>query len=267
VRAARTLGASVGVPHSCRASSRIYVQWLSGNWGSEPPQTLMLFFANSLINQMVPWMGFVYAFQALHNERRDRSSLLWKSLPISDAITVLSKVAILMIVFPLIHFGSLALVHLVLAGLVPIAAALGTQATLYPLPAAPLTNWIMGAGYLAATGMLWLIPICAWFMLMGAWGGKANMTLAILPFVAAIALERGLSDTSQVVLEGIMGRIHRPEGRMEDDSNLATRDYRWPVYEWDTAMSLGDPQLWLGLVIAAALIAITIKLRSRSSLL
>src|SRR5258708_18408447 len=36
-------------------------------------------------------VGIFYSLDALHGERRDRSILFWKSLPVSDLMTVLSK--------------------------------------------------------------------------------------------------------------------------------------------------------------------------------
>jgi ABC-2 type transport system permease protein len=50
-------------------------------------------------------MGFViffYCLGALYDDRRDRSILFWKSLPISDTTTVLSKVAVATVAAPLI---------------------------------------------------------------------------------------------------------------------------------------------------------------------
>src|SRR5437762_3121985 len=39
-------------------------------------------------------VGVFYCLDALHSERRDRSILFWKSLPVSDLTTVLSKVSV-----------------------------------------------------------------------------------------------------------------------------------------------------------------------------
>src|ERR1700687_5194317 len=39
-------------------------------------------------------VGVFYCLDALHGERRDRSILFWKSLPVSDLTTVLSKASI-----------------------------------------------------------------------------------------------------------------------------------------------------------------------------
>src|SRR5437870_13193109 len=43
-----------------------------------------------------------YCIDALHGERRDRSILFWKSLPVSDLATVLSKAIIPLAVLPLV---------------------------------------------------------------------------------------------------------------------------------------------------------------------
>ena len=49
-------------------------------------------------------VGVFYCLDALHGERRDRSILFWKSLPVSDLTTVLSKVTIPLVILPLISF-------------------------------------------------------------------------------------------------------------------------------------------------------------------
>src|SRR5580698_9859252 len=46
-----------------------------------------------------------YCLDALHGERRDRSILFWKSLPVSDATTVLAKVSIPLVILPLLTFA------------------------------------------------------------------------------------------------------------------------------------------------------------------
>src|ERR1700737_3555118 len=50
-------------------------------------------------------VGVFYCLDALHGERRDRSILFWKSLPVSDLTTVLSKVSVPLMVLPLLVFG------------------------------------------------------------------------------------------------------------------------------------------------------------------
>ena len=43
-----------------------------------------------------------YCLDALHGERRDRSILFWKSLPVSDVTTVLAKASIPLVILPLL---------------------------------------------------------------------------------------------------------------------------------------------------------------------
>src|SRR5438067_7390795 len=50
-------------------------------------------------------VGVFYCLDALQGERRDRSILFWKSLPVSDFTTVLSKATIPMVIIPLLTFA------------------------------------------------------------------------------------------------------------------------------------------------------------------
>src|SRR6202045_687159 len=50
-------------------------------------------------------VGVFYTLDALYGERRDRSILFWKSLPVSDLVTVLSKLAIPIVILPLLSFA------------------------------------------------------------------------------------------------------------------------------------------------------------------
>src|SRR4029453_3198271 len=59
-------------------------------------------------------IGVFYCLDALHGERRDRSILFWKSLPVSDLTTVLSKATIPLVVLPLVAFAIVVCVHLIM---------------------------------------------------------------------------------------------------------------------------------------------------------
>src|SRR5580700_7010029 len=58
--------------------------------------------AAMLIGLIAFLVGIFYSLEALHGERRDRSILFWKSLPVSNLTTVLSKASIPLVVLPLI---------------------------------------------------------------------------------------------------------------------------------------------------------------------
>ena len=59
-------------------------------------------------------VGVFYCLDALHGERRDRSILFWKSLPVSDLTTVLSKAIIPLAVLPMISFAMVVCVQLIM---------------------------------------------------------------------------------------------------------------------------------------------------------
>ena len=62
-------------------------------------------FAEDLIMAAALIVGLFYSVDALYGERRDRSILFWKSLPVSDLTTVLSKAAIPIVILPLLAFA------------------------------------------------------------------------------------------------------------------------------------------------------------------
>src|SRR3954447_3546571 len=49
-------------------------------------------------------VSIFYCLEALRGERRDRSILFWKSLPVSDLTSVLSKATIPLVILPLLTF-------------------------------------------------------------------------------------------------------------------------------------------------------------------
>jgi ABC-2 type transport system permease protein len=67
----------------------------------QQPYTFLAFFlmAISFI------VSIFYCLDALHGERRDRSILFWKSLPVSDLITVLAKASVPVLIVPLVTFA------------------------------------------------------------------------------------------------------------------------------------------------------------------
>src|SRR5450631_3633944 len=62
-------------------------------------------FASLMLMGTTLVVAVFYCLDALHGERRDRSILFWKSLPVSDLTTVLSKASIPLVVVPLLTFA------------------------------------------------------------------------------------------------------------------------------------------------------------------
>jgi ABC-2 type transport system permease protein len=89
---------TIGLPHKMHAASTLTPLQL--HLLIEEPYN----FAALLIMGTTFIVAVFYCLEALHSERRDRSILFWKSLPVSDLITVLSKASIPLVVLPLLTF-------------------------------------------------------------------------------------------------------------------------------------------------------------------
>lgn len=131
---------------------------------------------------------FFYCIHTLWNDRRDRSLLFWKSLPISDVTTVLSKVfcatllapAIAIIVSVAIGWFSLALVAMTGA-----FHGLNLWDMLWTLPHPFHFTAVMLATL--PIYLLWALPCVGWLMLCSAAArGKPTLWAIALPVGAGI---------------------------------------------------------------------------------
>src|SRR6266516_734544 len=138
-----------------------------------------------------------YCLDALYGERRDRSILFWKSLPVSDSTTVLSKMSIPVVVVPLVTFAITVATHIAMLLLgSAILLARGTSGA--PLwNQLPLTHiWRILFIHLMAGHGLWYAPIYAWFLLVSAWARRTPLLWAVLPPLAVAAVEKIAFNTS-----------------------------------------------------------------------
>src|SRR5712691_226897 len=128
-------------------------------------------------------VGAFYCLDALHGERRDRSILFWKSLPVSDLTTVLSKASIPLVVLPLFIFAIivaaqliiLMLSTLVLLGSGPGLATLWTHVKFFQSTVALL--------YCLTAIALWHVPLYGWLLLVSGWARRATFLWAVVPFL------------------------------------------------------------------------------------
>jgi ABC-2 type transport system permease protein len=204
-------------------------------------------------------VGAFYCLDALHGERRDRSLLFWKSLPVSDLTTVLSKACIPLLVLPLLAFAiSLAtqLAMLLLSTAVLTVSGLGalTLWTRLPLSQMPL---VMGYGLVVHA--LWHAPLYGWLLLVSGWARRTPFLWAVLPLLAVGVLERLAFHTSHFA--SLLR--YRLIGSMEVAFALGGQRGA-PIVrltQLDPAGFLSCPGLWIGLAMAAAFLAATVRLR------
>jgi len=134
---------------------------------------------------------FSYCLGTLHDERRDRSILFWKSLPVSDEMTVLSKVATALLVAPLITIALATLVSLILlfVGCVGLAVngtdlfgALLSSPDLYLSPLRVLA--------LLPVYIVWALPTVGWLLLVSSWARAKPIMWAVgAPLVGLLVVK------------------------------------------------------------------------------
>src|SRR5216683_2724534 len=156
-------------------------------------------FAAMLIMGVAFVVGMFYCLEALHGERRDRSILFWKSLPVSDLTTVLSKVSIPLVVLPLLAFAITVCVQLIMllmssANLLMHGVSPATTWAHFPV----FQNWFVLLYGLVAIA-LWHAPIYGWLLLVSGWARRAIFLWAVLPFIAIEILEKIAFNTSHFV--------------------------------------------------------------------
>src|ERR1700688_306855 len=135
-------------------------------------------------------VGVFYCLDALHGERRDRSILFWKSLPVSDFTTVLSKAIIPLAVLPLIAFAIVVCVQLIMmletsANLIFHGMGPATTWTLIPF----FQNWVV-LFYGLVVLALWHAPIYGWLLLVSGWARRATFLWAVLPLIVIQIFEK-----------------------------------------------------------------------------
>jgi ABC-2 type transport system permease protein len=215
-------------------------------------------FAALLIMGTAFIVGVFYCLDALHGERRDRSILFWKSLPVSDLTTVLSKASIPLVVLPLLTFAitvvtqwtMLLLSTAVLLGSGVSVATLWTQLPLFQMS-------LMLLYHLVAIHALWYAPIYGWLLLVSGWARRAAFLWAALPLLAIGVVEKIVFNTSHfaAMLE------YRMSGGAAGVAFTAGSVAIHPLTHLAPLNFLSSPGLWIGLVVFAAFLAAAVRLR------
>lgn len=133
-------------------------------------------FASLLLMFSTMVVSVFYSVDALYGERRDRSVLFWKSLPVSDTMTVLAKLSIPMLVLPLVTFAVTFVTQLLMLLLGLMGGGTGHWAHL-----GLLQMWWAELFHLVAFHGIWWAPFWGWLLLCSAWARRAPLLWATLP--------------------------------------------------------------------------------------
>lgn len=253
--------------------------------GLEPGEAgvrLRALLSAALISLAVPFnlvMSVVSAFyllDCLHSERKDRSVLFWRSLPVSDTQTVLSKLLTGLVAIAAVELIAV-LIAYVLTGVVLSVALVAVGENPFALLWLP-APWVSGPLFLIYTllaQLLWFAPFAGWLLLVSAAARQAPLLWAVgVP--AALSYVEYLLLQQHRIFDAIVGHLRDfPVAAMSD------RDFRFDSDEfggpWDglegadgptTLLSLPDPagfvsspSLWIGLALTAVFVGGAIRMR------
>jgi ABC-2 type transport system permease protein len=217
------------------------------------------FIAAGLMMLTTVVVGVFYCLDALHGERRDRSILFWKSLPVSDLTTVLSKVITPVVILPLVTFGITVVMQWIML-LVSTAVLIGSGLSVATLwtHASLFQTWLMLLYHLLTVHGLWYAPIYGWLLLVSAWARRAPFLWAGLPLLAIAVVEKIAFNTfhfGALVANRMLG------GGGGSDDFMTGSFSMDPLMHFTPAQFLASPGLWIGLAIAAAFLLAAAQLR------
>jgi ABC-2 type transport system permease protein len=208
-----------------------------------------------------------YLLDCLYAERKDRSILFWKSLPVSDAQTVLSKLIVALAVVPLGVYA-LTIVTDIAASAI-LALRFGNSTMMRTLLHWDTGLWLQTQRFILGAlvmVMLWYAPIAAYLLLVSAWAKRNVMLWAILPPLLAFIAERIALHTNFVGrllayrLNGVWGGI--AIGRhVSGKTDASVAEAALSTGQLNPFAVLQNIDLWLGLFAAALLVWLTIRIR------
>jgi ABC-2 type transport system permease protein len=200
-----------------------------------------------------------YCVDALHGERRDRSILFWKSLPVSDITTVLSKASIPLVILPLLTFAiTIAVQWMMLLVSSVVVLVSGQSVAMLWTNLSFFQMSLLLLYHLLTAHALWPAPIYCWLLLVSGWARRAPFLWAVLPLVVIAGVENLAFHTWHfAALVG--GRFigDAPTISSTGPDMFPTN----PMTHITPGHFLSSPGLWIGLAVAAAFLAAAVRLR------
>lgn len=211
-----------------------------------------------------------YALDSLYTERKDRSILFWRSLPVTDAETVVSKLITAVFVIPLITFGVIVATHIIVLAISSVWVGMkGASAWHLIWSAAPFfDNWTATLVVLVAF-TLWMSPFVGWLLFVSAFAKRSPFLTAFLPIIVLPMLEK-IFLRSSVFAETVLDRSSQiPIFRGIEASalidDIESKSITESGISWwsllDVQGFIVSPALWIGLIVCGLFAAAAVYVR------
>jgi ABC-2 type transport system permease protein len=242
------------------------------------PDTPTKVAAHSLL-QGVVWLALslmamvvacFYLLDCLYAERKDRSILFWKSLPVSDGLTVTSKLAVALIAVPLIVFGMAIGLELLCTAIWQLWSFTGAAPSVFSWDTLAWLRTEAVIFLVMLLALLWYAPIAALFLVVSAWARRAPVLWVLLPLIfleVAEAIFSGIVGTPRYLNHFVNYRVFGIWGHagFAHVNLFGHGETIHPIASWlgelDFAAAFTNVDLWLGIIAAGALTYAAVRLR------
>lgn len=198
-------------------------------------------------------VSFVYLLGCLFNDRKERSILFYKSMPVTDWHEVLVKFVVALLVVPVVYivFSQLTQLIMMLLSMWLVAkmeldpgATIVDNLSVGSLVFDQISGWLLT--------VLWIAPVYAWLMLASSAAKRSPFILAIAPPIAIVAIEKIFFGSSKI---GWTLSQHFPHYNGINGDAMGFYPFG---PDWSALMS---PSLIGGLIFAAFFLSVSVYLR------
>jgi ABC-2 type transport system permease protein len=202
-----------------------------------------------------------YCLDSLYAERKDKSILFWRSLPVTDAETVISKLITAIVVIPTVTVVGIIATHLVNLIVVSIWVSMkgGDGGMLIWGSVSLLDNWL-AAFIVVVASSIWMSPFVGWFLLVSAYTKRSPLLMAFMPLIL-IGLLEGVIFRTHVFAENVLARgdglplFHTVdiEKFFDEEQWRIAEDATSLLIHLDVVQFLTSPAMWAGVLVCGLL--------------
>jgi hypothetical protein len=244
-------------------------------WNSEPPhlnhvdvdpQKLEKIYAGTLIGFAVVQLMtlgivvFFYLLDSLLAERKDRSILFWKSLPISDTEVVSSKLITALVLAPIYVLVTTAFTQIAFAAIWSLRGPQGLPGELLiPWDGSVWMQVQLAFVALVPAVVVWFLPLAGYLLLVSVWARKNAFLWAVLPPAGILLVENLLMDSHRFA--EFLGRRFVGVFQVMDFHGPDSDGETLGVFVQHVGRVFANYETWLGVLVAGAFIVAVIRIR------
>lgn len=210
-----------------------------------------------------------YTLDSLYAERKDKSILFWRSLPVTDAETVISKLLTALILVPAITLAAVFATHLINLIMTAVWVSMkgGDAGVLIWGSVSLLDNWF-AAIIVIYSACIWMSPFVGWFLFVSGYTKRAPLLMAFLPLIL-IPMVEGIFLRSAHFAEAVWGRLAQIplfsgidiEAIFEDDRPHLNEEMISLLSAIDFGKFITSIDTWIGIIVCGLLVTAAIYVR------